>query len=731
MAETGRKKRLPELGRLNGRGFLSKSDFTKEGSPIKPCSGGSPKRPQSPAPNCSICLGGIEDQSFANKCFHSFCKTCLFEWSKVKPECPVCRQGFDSIIFNVKAMDDYEEYNIPRPPSPRRLWSVGAFISESGRWETRDYGSFNILRHRVIHLQDMFDRGRAISNRDTTTNHSPRRLSFYYAINPTAQSNSNTTERTPPRAHESSSRTSGFHFDLSAYFRSLDHIEQRTPAIGTCAHRRYLYENDLWVQPISGRLERECSASFYRNNPAVTHRLLPFLNRELIAIMRTDTESSQSTENLLARIKAAIFEYDIPSIRFRQVVEPFMHDKTHHFLHELFYFAKSPYTIEDYNNHAVYLPRAQVKTLKLESIINRPFAVFTNQEQESDSSTSDSVIEVVDSEQEQGSARDSIRMNVLFPSSPVSTITPTTETTATTTKAPETDVKYHEVKKNFKKSSQELTDSEESLETPLNCLPSTLPQNINVIEDFDNPRPGPSGLCRNNDFNSSNQKSTADGDGSDTEIDVKTNDKPSSKKQEYDSDSGDSDDSIKVVGYKKPIGDRTPEVINISSCCESDNEKKKTDSEDEVADEHEPKRKKPKVNFSSLFHPFKSLKTENGDEKITDSEDSDSEEEKHPKRQKKRRRTRSSHCKRRRVGTNRKLNIDYESTDTSSSDSDLEMAINQISCRRIPSVIVRPNRVNNSTDTFASASQELNNGGSDNITDIHATRASLLCRLLR
>ncbi|RWS24450.1 E3 ubiquitin-protein ligase Topors-like isoform X2, partial [Leptotrombidium deliense] len=68
----------------------------------------------SPEINCPICLERIEDRAFANKCFHSFCKTCLVEWSKVKAECPVCRQRFEKIIYNVKAMDDYQEETVQR-----------------------------------------------------------------------------------------------------------------------------------------------------------------------------------------------------------------------------------------------------------------------------------------------------------------------------------------------------------------------------------------------------------------------------------------------------------------------------------------------------------------------------------------------------------------------------------------------------------------------------------------
>ena len=68
--------------------------------------------PKSPEPNCAICLGKIEDKSFTDRCFHCFCKLCLIEWAKVKAECPVCRQAFEKIIYNIRAMDDYDEQPI-------------------------------------------------------------------------------------------------------------------------------------------------------------------------------------------------------------------------------------------------------------------------------------------------------------------------------------------------------------------------------------------------------------------------------------------------------------------------------------------------------------------------------------------------------------------------------------------------------------------------------------------
>jgi len=41
------------------------------------------ERSYSPDSTCSICLGGLENKSFTDSCFHAFCFECLVEWSKV------------------------------------------------------------------------------------------------------------------------------------------------------------------------------------------------------------------------------------------------------------------------------------------------------------------------------------------------------------------------------------------------------------------------------------------------------------------------------------------------------------------------------------------------------------------------------------------------------------------------------------------------------------------------
>ena len=66
----------------------------------------------SPPPNCSICLGKLINKCFTDNCLHQFCFTCLLQWSKIKTECPLCKQTFKSIIHNVRSEGDYDQYHV-------------------------------------------------------------------------------------------------------------------------------------------------------------------------------------------------------------------------------------------------------------------------------------------------------------------------------------------------------------------------------------------------------------------------------------------------------------------------------------------------------------------------------------------------------------------------------------------------------------------------------------------
>ncbi|XP_074027312.1 uncharacterized protein isoform X2 [Leptinotarsa decemlineata] len=70
----------------------------------------------SPPPNCAICLGTFTNKCFSDSCMHQFCFKCLLEWSKIKPECPLCKQSFRRIIHNVKSNDEYDEHVVEITP---------------------------------------------------------------------------------------------------------------------------------------------------------------------------------------------------------------------------------------------------------------------------------------------------------------------------------------------------------------------------------------------------------------------------------------------------------------------------------------------------------------------------------------------------------------------------------------------------------------------------------------
>lgn len=96
----------------------SSSDSESE-EPTNPTAGTSARaegeRAVSPPPNCAICLGRCKNKCFTDSCMHQFCFKCLCEWSKVKPECPLCKQTFKSIIHNVKSIHQFEEYHVQPP----------------------------------------------------------------------------------------------------------------------------------------------------------------------------------------------------------------------------------------------------------------------------------------------------------------------------------------------------------------------------------------------------------------------------------------------------------------------------------------------------------------------------------------------------------------------------------------------------------------------------------------
>ena len=276
---------------------------------------GSPARSggASPEPNCAICLGKLENKSFTDSCFHQFCYVCLLEWSKVKAECPLCKQTFKSIIHNVRSYDDYDQYYLPRPEDRDPL--EGLFPSD----------------------------GRRFRYRTTVTDHRYFRNQSFQQIERDLQARAELSSLQRPSRHYPSSNHRAW---------------RRLRQAASSSFRRGIYMNSLKVkEPVSTRRRfRETAPKFFRENAACMHRLVPWLNRELNAVLEgRETHVAFVLDLIMGLIK----RYNIDSEEFYQHVYPFVGRFTRHFMHEFLMFAKSPYHMAAYDQHAIYEPSSE------------------------------------------------------------------------------------------------------------------------------------------------------------------------------------------------------------------------------------------------------------------------------------------------------------------------------------------------------------------------------------
>lgn len=253
--------------------------------------------------------------SYTDSCLHKFCFTCLLEWSKVKPECPLCKARFKSIIHNIKADDNYDSYTIPPPPT-LSLPANGGALGRGGAAEEE-------LRQQWL-AQHMGERALA-------------RMRGMFVV-------PSMPENFFARAQELSGATS-----IGSGWRRRRHV-------ATSEFRRDIYSRHLYVDPasvgdlVTGRF-RECSPAWYRNNPATTHRLVPWLNRELNVVME---RHPQQIAHVLQLILDNIQEHEIESQEFHDVILPYCGANTDHFQHEFHHFARSSYDMVGYDRNARY-----------------------------------------------------------------------------------------------------------------------------------------------------------------------------------------------------------------------------------------------------------------------------------------------------------------------------------------------------------------------------------------
>ncbi|CAH0550996.1 unnamed protein product [Brassicogethes aeneus] len=263
----------------------------------------------SPEPNCAICLGHCANKCFSDSCMHQFCFNCLLEWSKIKAECPLCKQPFKSIIHNVKSNDEYDEHIVETIPNEdiHIIDEQFLFLPQPTRHQFHFRTTFTV---------------------DTRGEHAIQQMLLTHPL-----TNGGISIGYPGR---------------SMYRRRRD--------TSATSFRRSIYSRNLWVTSppdVTGRY-RDVSPPFYRSCPGARTRLVPWLNRELNALLYEDT---QLIMRLVDIILESLLRYHICSSTFRTILQEYLGNKTDHFVHEFYNFMRSPFDMIGYDRHVIYTER--------------------------------------------------------------------------------------------------------------------------------------------------------------------------------------------------------------------------------------------------------------------------------------------------------------------------------------------------------------------------------------
>ncbi|XP_009894172.1 PREDICTED: E3 ubiquitin-protein ligase Topors [Charadrius vociferus] len=274
----------------------------------------------SPDSKCPICLDRFDNVAYLDRCLHRFCFRCVQEWSKNKAECPLCKQPFFSIFHTIRAEDDFKEYIL----SPTENSSFSSPNGRRFRYRTTLTGerrSGSYPSRRTLSPPDngiLFEglSSEPVRQRDDEIQQMIRRLA---------------------------SRR-----QASAEGRSLRQIQEED----MINFRRALYRTGVRIRSIQdGGRYRDISAEFFRRNPACLHRLVPWLKRELTVLFGAHGSLVNIVQHI---IMSNVTRYDLESQAFADDLKPFLLNRTEHFLHEFISFARCPFNLEAYDQHANY-----------------------------------------------------------------------------------------------------------------------------------------------------------------------------------------------------------------------------------------------------------------------------------------------------------------------------------------------------------------------------------------
>lgn len=270
----------------------------------------------SPDSKCPICLDHFNNISYLDLCLHKFCFRCIHEWSKNKAECPLCKQPFNSIYHSIKSEQDFKKYDL----KPTNNGSFGTFGGVRFRYRTTLTGV-----HRQI---------------QRTTAPPENGVMFEASTNPLPQRQDRYIRRIMTKlAAQRRAASEG---------RTVNNLREQE----MINFRKELYRQGVRVRNVrDGGRSRDTSAEFYRSNPACLHRLVPWLKRELTVLYGAHGSLVNIVQHI---VMSRITRFDVEDGAMLEELRPFLQGCTEHFLHEFISFAKSPFNMEAYDQHAVY-----------------------------------------------------------------------------------------------------------------------------------------------------------------------------------------------------------------------------------------------------------------------------------------------------------------------------------------------------------------------------------------
>ncbi|XP_065640629.1 E3 ubiquitin-protein ligase Topors isoform X1 [Hydra vulgaris] len=250
---------------------------------------------------CSVCLGPFENRSFLLECFHSFCHICIIQWSELSRTCPLCKTKYKSLIHSVNSDLEYQQYTFPEESK----------LSDQ------------VQTQRVQNGND----GRRFRYQTTLVD------SHAWA------------RRRAERERVENTLSQG---------REQRKMSRRLKWSATKDRRKAVYRLHMHVKEVKQRGRpklRDISCEFFKENPALKHRLVPWLLRDLNVLLGDNDENIRFVMSLILNL---ISNISMECEEFKKQLEPFLFKETDHFIAELISFARSPYDIKGYDDNVVY-----------------------------------------------------------------------------------------------------------------------------------------------------------------------------------------------------------------------------------------------------------------------------------------------------------------------------------------------------------------------------------------